>query len=290
MAHVTHLKFSETPGTLTQYARALIAKGKPGIPSELPQLEALQTGVKANRDRVKQYAEVCGFGHYDLQLPVTYPHVLAFPLHMELMLHKSFPLALMGLVHIRNTITQYRAISINEALDIRCCISGSEETDKGFEFDIKTEVSVAGELVWESVSTNLARIGTKAKKSQTNKARPTLPVFAMTERWILTSNLGRRYARISGDSNPIHLHALSAKLFGFKSHIAHGMWSKARSAATLQKKLKSDALTITVEFKLPVHLPTTVELDFTLSNDEIEFDLRDAQGQKVHMKGSITTL
>lgn len=290
MTQATRLQFSDTPGTLSQYARALMAKGSKQKEPQLPQLEAIQTAVKASPAKVAAYATVCGFDPKSSQLPLTYPHILAFPLHMELMLHKSFPLALMGLVHIRNSITQHRAIQLDEKLDIRCFISGSERTDKGLEFDIKAEISVAGELVWESVSTNLARIGGGAKKVKENKARPELPVFAMAERWTLSSDLGRRYARVSGDSNPIHLYALSAKLFGFKGHIAHGMWSKARTAAALQKKLGDQACTITTEFKLPVFLPTTVELDYTSEAGNIDFDLRDIKGEKVHMKGSIKAL
>ena len=290
MTQATRLQFNETPGTLGQYARALLAKGSKQKNPELPQLEAIQTGVKADKNKVATYADVCGFNRDSSVLPLTYPHILAFPLHMELMLHKSFPLALMGLVHIRNSITQFRSIRVEEKLDVRCFIAGSERTDKGLEFDIKAEVAVAGELVWESLSTNLARIGGSVKKAKENKARPALPNHAMAERWTLASDLGRRYARVSGDSNPIHLYAMSAKLFGFKSHIAHGMWSKARTAAALQKKLGAEACTIVTEFKLPVHLPTAVEMDYTQKAGDISFDLRDIKGQKVHMKGSISAL
>jgi len=290
MTQATRLNFNQTPGTLSQYARALFAKGSGQKEPQLPSLEAMQTGVRADRNKVIAYAEVCGFDTATAQLPLTYPHILAFPLHMELMLHKSFPLALMGLVHIRNSISQYRAIDCQEKLDIRCFISNSERTDKGLEFDIKTEIDIAGERVWESVSTNLARIGGGAKKVASNQPRPALAQFDMAERWLLASNLGRRYARVSGDSNPIHLFAASAKLFGFKSHIAHGMWSKARTAAALQKKLGSDACRITTEFKLPVFLPTTVELNYNRGDQTMAFDLRDTKGQKVHMKGEIQRL
>ena len=49
--------------------------------------------------------------------------------------------------------------------------------------------------------------------------------------WRLPGDLGRRYAAVSGDRNPIHLYALTAKAFGFPRQIAHGMWSKARCLA-----------------------------------------------------------
>lgn len=295
MTQAIRMQFSATPGTLGQYLRALLARGSGQRDITMPDIEALQVGVKARPERVAAYASVCGFRSQSSLLPLTYPHVLAFPLHMELMLHKHFPLALMGLVHIRNDITQYRAIRQEEKLDIRCHFSGSKQTDKGLEFDIHTEITIGGEKVWESVSTNLARMRSSATKGP-RKERTELPAFATAERWTLNSDLGRRYARVSGDSNPIHLYALSARLFGFKSHIAHGMWSKARTAAALQPLLGSDACRLQVEFKLPVFLPSTVELNYnlhetlnpeTVTSSGIDFELRNTQGDKVHMKGRI---
>ncbi|MCD8522767.1 MAG: acyl dehydratase [Saccharospirillaceae bacterium] len=295
MTQAIRLQFSATPGTLSQYARALLARGAGQRDVTMPDIEALLVGVKAQPERVASYASVCGFRSHSSLLPLTYPHVLAFPLHMELMLHKQFPLALMGLVHIHNEITQYRAIRQEEKLDIRCHFAGSNRTDKGLEFDIRTEVTIGGERVWESVSTNLARMRSDTPRGP-KKERAPLPGFSTAERWTLHSNLGRRYARVSGDSNPIHLYALSARLFGFKSHIAHGMWSKARTAAALQPLLGTDACRLTTEFKLPVFLPATVELNYnlheTLTTEQttqagIDFELRCIRGEKVHMKGRI---
>ena len=53
--------------------------------------------------------------------------------------------------------------------------------------------------------------------------------------WRLPGDLGRRYAAVSGDHNPIHLYPLTAKAFGFPRQIAHGMWSKARCVAALDE-------------------------------------------------------
>lgn len=208
------------------------------------------------------------------------------------MLYKDFPLALMGLVHIRNRIVQHRAISLQDKLDICCSFSNAQNTDKGFEFDIRTEITSAGELLWESTSTNLAR---KAdKKSKTRRIRPEPAVYSSQERWNLAANLGRSYARVSGDSNPIHLFSITAKLFGFKQHIAHGMWSKARTAATLLPLLQSNNVELVTEFKLPVFLPSQVELHWNepgnTSPSSTEFELRNIKGDKTHVTGKISVL
>ncbi|AGH45935.1 MaoC/PaaZ C-terminal domain-containing protein [Paraglaciecola psychrophila] len=53
--------------------------------------------------------------------------------------------------------------------------------------------------------------------------------------WDLSSTLGRQYAKVSGDFNPIHLNKWLAKLFGFQQHIIHGMLTKSYCISALQK-------------------------------------------------------
>jgi len=83
--------------------------------------------------------------------------------------------------------------------------------------------------------------------------------------WRVPRDIGRRYAAVSGDVNPIHLNPLTARLFGFRRAIAHGMWLKARCLAALEGRLP-DHLTATVEFKSPLLLPSTVAF-FSASTD-----------------------
>ena len=64
---------------------------------------------------------------------------------------------------------------------------------------------------------------------------------------------------MSGDVNPIHLHPLTAKAMGFPRAIAHGMWTYARTLATLGHKAIEPGKS-TVWFGKPVLLPGTVEL------------------------------
>ena len=286
----TLLQYQQAPGLLSQYRRAFFAKGKKGA-TALPQVEAQLKQVSINAKKAAAYANVCGFKGYKDQATLTYPHILAFPLHMELMLHRDFPFALMGLVHIRNKVTQHRAIKLNEKLDIRCFFGTLIESDKGLEFDIFTEVRINGELVWESVSTNLKR--QKTSRSKAKRARSEQLRFNVQEPWSLATDLGRRYARVSGDSNPIHLFSLTAKLFGFKGHIAHGMWSKARAAATLYPLLNSDRCELNVEFKQPVFLPCKLDLYWNPVKSQTpagtHFELRDKNSDKCHMQGLIRT-
>lgn len=282
-------KFNKSPNILSLYRRALFAKGSKQSAPKLPTTRITLADIKADKKIVDSYNQVCGFPQGENKLAITFPHIMAFPLHLELMLLKNFPFAVMGMVHIHNDITQHRAIQLHESMDVSCYFSSIKKTDKGFEIDIKTEVYITGKIVWESISTNLVRkktdIAPAAKDSVTQEPEN----LTQQEFWNLASDLGRRYALVSGDSNPIHLFQLSAKLFGFKGHIAHGMWTKARVAAALHHKLDTDTCRISVDFKLPIFLPTTIQLNYGMSDGKIEFDVREESGIKPHMKGSIST-
>jgi acyl dehydratase len=80
-------------------------------------------------------------------------------------------------------------------------------------------------------------------------------------------SIGRKYGAVSGDRNPIHLHALTARAFGFPKAIAHGMWLKARTLAALEGRLPQ-ALTVEVAFKTPVLLPSTIAIATALEGSQ----------------------
>ena len=187
--------------------------------------------------------------------------MLAFPLHLALMTDSSFPFPAIGLVHIVNRIVQHRPISADERLSLRVWATPLEPHPRGRQFSIMTEARVGDELVWEEVSTNLRR--GRSDGAETASADSTLidvPSAAdlpTVEDWELPGDLGRRYGSVSGDLNPIHVHPLTARLFGFPSAIAHGMWTQARCLAALQSRLP-DAFTVDVAFRKPILLPATV--------------------------------
>jgi MaoC like domain len=253
---------------------------------DVPDLTLKLTDVAIDPQRLSAYNRVCGF---DLRnaVPITYPHILAFPLQLSLMTDPSFPFPAIGLVHIANRITQHRAIRRSDRLDIAVRATPVEEHPRGKQFSLISEVRVGEELVWEEVSTNLKRSssnnGGKAPGSELPKAED-LPATAT---WTLAGDLGRRYGSVSGDLNPIHVHPLTARLFGFKSAIAHGMWTKARCLGALQARLP-DAFTVEVAFKKPIFLPGKVE--FCEASEEgaafdVKFGVRDPQKGRSHLDG-----
>jgi acyl dehydratase len=254
-------------------------------PDVLPERELRRDGIAVDRRRLAAYDRVCGFQLGDT-LPATYPHVLAFPLAMELMASGSFPFGVLGLVHVGNAIEQLRPLDAAEPLDLRLWAERLAEHRRGRTVDIVAEGYVDGELAWRDRSTYLHR------ESQRNGPEPTAqrngpdPLHATAE-WDVPGDIGRRYAGVSGDRNPIHLHGLAAKLFGQKAAIAHGMWTKARCVAALQGHLPA-AFSVDVAFKLPVLLPAKVAFSSWADGDVRRFALRDARSGKPHLEGSVS--
>lgn len=279
--------YDSPPGTLGLFARAgasmiPMASRLPfvgGGGKDVPDLVLALADVSIDRDRVAEYSRVCEFSKSST-LPPTYPHILAFPLHLALMTDGSFPFPAIGLVHIENQITQHRPISDSEALSLRVWATPVEPHPRGRQFSVCTEASVDGEVVWEEVSTNLRRGGGSGSGGGKRAEREDPPATAT---WSLAGDLGRRYASVSGDMNPIHIHPLTARLFGFPSAIAHGMWTKARCLAALQDRLPG-AFTVKVSFRKPILLPATVEF---AELDE-RFQVRDAKKGSTHLDGSLT--
>ena len=217
-------------------------------------------------------------------LPATYPHVLAFPLAIELMVARDFPFGVLGLVHVSNLIEQLRPLLADEPLDLRVRAEKLAGHPRGRTVDIVAEGRAGGELAWRDRSTYLHRERGQILRSSTRRSIARSDPSAV---WDVPGDVGRRYAAVSGDRNPIHLHGLSARLFGQPGAIAHGMWTKARCLAALQGTLP-DAFAVEVAFKLPLRLPARVAFATRReAAEERRFALRDARSGKPHLEGAL---
>jgi len=309
--------------TLTVYARAALplVPGASRLPfvagrgGEMPPLERARAGVRIDVAHLADYAHVCGFTLRDT-LPATYLHVLAFPLHMSLMIDGRFPFPAVGLVHLANRIAVHRPLGTSETYDLTVRATPVEPHPKGRTFAIVSEGRVGDELVWEGTSTMLKR-GAKGDADRAGgatlergaKADADRPGGARTDSgaalaadagtalatgparshppqatWRLPEDLGRRYGAVSGDRNPIHLHRASARLFGFPRAIAHGMWTKAACLAALEARLP-DAYAVDVAFRKPILLPGAA----TFAAEEDRFAVRSAKDANViHLEGTVS--
>jgi acyl dehydratase len=295
-----------SPSILPLYARAAapmvpgasLLPFVPGNGKEIPEIELTLPRVHAGAEQVAAYARVCGFSLRDT-LPPTYPHVLAFPLHMAVMAEGSFPFGAVGLVHVENTITQQRPIAIGEELEIKVKPTKLKPHPKGRTFSLQTKVKAGNRIVWESTSTMLRRGGGDSKAAKSEPHQVSGPADRKLDavgeedsanaEWRLGGDLGRRYAAVSGDRNPIHMHAWTAKPLGFPRAIAHGMWTKARCLAAIESRLP-DAFEVGVRFRKPILLPGRVEFASASEGDEIRFAVRDAKRGTPHLDGRMEPL
>lgn len=261
----------------------------PGRPArELPATELSVSGVTLERERLNAYAKLCGYGLRDL-LPPTAPHLIAFPLSVALMTDTSFPFGVLGLVHIRNRITQQRPLGVDEPLTVRVRTTGLADHDRGTQFDVVAEAAAGdgGETVWSSTSTYLRREGDGGKDREPRSGRKAPP--QPSARWTVPGDIGRRYAGVSGDRNPIHLHPLTARLFGLPRPIAHGMWVKARCLAALETSLPP-AFKVDVHFKAPMFIPAEVAFATRALKASRRFSVHDARTGTAHVEGTVTGL
>lgn len=258
---------------------------KPTPEVTLPRASVGIEGARFDAARLAAYRKICGFPETG-GVPIPYPQVHAINLQMHLMTQPEFPLPLVGLVHLRNRIIQERELRDDEALGLQVALVGDKQTDKGLEFDLQTQATDAsGAVVWTAVATLLHR---NRKPGQRPKGPPPPVDSRLSEYKAIhaPADIGRRYGRISGDMNPIHLYPLTAKLLGFDRHIAHGMWSMARCCALLQDGLGRAPRELEASFKQPLFLPARAAMRYGEEGDGFAYSLIGTNG-KVHLTGRL---
>lgn len=267
------LVLSESPSLVPLYVKALTGR-KRGLKKGklLPELEVRCDRLAVNPDKLRAYGEVTGLD-CSKGLPLLYPYVMSMPVQMSLLCAKSFPLGAMGLVHVRNHVVQRRVVRPDEILSARCWIGRSRVANKGLEFDLNTAITIGNDRPWECVSTYLVRgrFG-DAEEAPAESRLPDLENPPSAAEWRVANDMGRRYARATGDYNVIHISSLLAKLFGFPKAIIHGMWSAARALAALPAWDESAPTRYLAAFKGPILIGSPVTLKYAAEANEQRFE------------------
>lgn len=220
----------------------------------------LRCTLRVDRDHLAAYRGLCRFPD-DGHLPATYPHVMAFGLHLQLMTAPAFPFPLLGMIHLGNRIEVLRPLGALDSLRFAVHAEHLRPHAKGGTFDLVTEAEDGLGVIWRETSRMLVRgLRLDASADDAVTAHEAPSELRPLTRWYADSDIGRRYAKVSGDYNPIHLSDLSARLFGFPTAIAHGMYSLARTLAAVQDHLPTSGYGVDVAFHKPVRLPTEVIL------------------------------
>ncbi|QFG69350.1 MaoC family dehydratase [Ornithinimicrobium pratense] len=269
-----------SPRIAPLFAKAVATgRGRPGAGGSLPRRRVMLTGVEQDVRRLADYCEVIGATLSD-RLPITWLHVLTFPLQVQLMADKAFPFPMMGMVHVANSMTQHRPVTVDETLTLSSWADGLAPHRKGHTVDLHGEARVGDEVVWEGRSTYLVR-GQGSDQAPARDEQREIPETELAT-WRLPKDLGRDYAKVSGDANPIHLTAATAKALGFPRAIAHGMWTHARALAAVQPRLP-EAFTVEAQFVKPVLLPSTVVLRGGMQPAGGDLAVTSREGERMHV-------
>lgn len=294
MSSLTKISFASLPSMVPAYARVLLGK-KPYIAPAASAIEPVELEVRRvvlSPSHLQQYRDVCAVPR-DAGFPPAYLHVVAMPMHMQLFVARNFPVKVLGLIHLRNTIRVLGDLDVKTPLRLRVHFDTMRLTDFGQEYDFTTSYDQNGGTVWEEMSTMFAR-GNAAPKE--GSKRPTIERSAHPESGVATEtlevaeNTGWRYAQVSGDFNPIHLTARTAKMFGFKQAVAHGMWSLGRCLASAASQLPAGKMQIDTQFKLPVYIPSQALARTWPVDHGADISMCTPRGDRLHLAMQVRSL
>jgi acyl dehydratase len=289
---MTDRALDRPPSSLAAFARAIAGARRPVHASRAPDLALALRGVAIDPRHLARFRTASGSPDGPgVPAPPTYAQALAWPLHLALYTDPAFPLRALGTVHLALRVREVRPLRAGERLDLRVALAALRDGPRGAETDVATEVrDASGALVWSSTSTALAPDPRRPRAARPPSAR--LPDRPRAEELVAPAGTGRAWARASGDWNPIHLHPLAARPFGFRRAVAHGAWTLARALAAVTRDLgcageDRPPLDVRAEFLRPLLLPGRARVCWTPTPDGAELDVRTAEGDAAHLAGSV---
>lgn len=288
---MTTIVLPKLPSMFKLRLKAVMPKKIQSNATTLPETTFTVKKIIVNAKHLSLYNKVCGFKDPNY-VSACYPFYFAMPLINHMIAIDSFPFKVLGMVHYENSITKLKALNSGDVIDIATTYAPDIEIhEKGRIATFLTEITCNGDVVWHAKSRIFFFVNGHGEKN--NNKQQDEKIYDNLQTWSLPNDLGLQYADISKDRNPIHLGPIRAKIFGFKRHIIHGMWTKARCEAALVEQLP-DSYKIDITFKTPIFLPSTVRFtsEPTAESEDgnLKFELRDNSAEKPHARGKVTFL
>lgn len=264
------MQFDRQPST--PWLRMLLKRKNLSSGLEIPLLVAEWTSIAGAHlhSRLAAYRAICGFDESDIPLP--YPMVFASALQANVLCDRRFPLPVLGLVHVAQRMTwtceparRFELFNSSSTASARLNVSveGHRQVKRGVEFTLVTELHCEAERIWRA-ETDILSMAVPGHGRDEEKAKPQTCSASLTQRWDLEPGLGRSYAKIAGDFNPIHMYAWSARLFGFRQAIIHGMWSLAHALAQMPLPVRE----VNARFVRPVFIPSSPKFELAVLSKE----------------------
>jgi acyl dehydratase len=206
----------------------------------------------------------------DAVLPPTYSAVWETALTLELLAMEGMPFPGRGIVHVASELVVVRPLRLGEQVRCRLALERAEAHPRGTLLVLDSRCwNEAGQLCQQNETEILVRGAvapagaqrmpqTAASGGATNGEGWRWREVAT---WPLPADAGVRYARASGDFNPIHLWPWSSRLLGYSRPILHGHCTLAMIAHELSTVTGRQTRKIAARFRAPVELPGRVRLE-----------------------------
>lgn len=284
------------PATLPAYA-AMLWHRRRGLqdPAAMPTISRSAQALRLRPGWLQAYREAIGLDRGDGTgtLPPLALQMAAAPLHLSVLADPRFPFKALGLVHVAQTITQARPIAADEVFELRVCTGPAQWARRGMQFGLTTEAWCAGQRLWRGETTALAfgagpvTDGQGARREEErSEAEPEGAPWREAARLVVPEALGRRYAAIAGDLNPIHQHALLARPFGFRRAIIHGTWTLARALAAAGLP-RGGSFDLEARFRKPVELPSAIRVGTRAQDGQDEVRVASDDGSLLHLVAQV---
>ena len=221
----------------------------------LPERVSVVPGWQPEQSSLAAYRALLGSS---AEMPLAFPQVPVMAMTMDLVSRWSFPVRAMGMVHQGSVVECLDSLPADQPWDLRVRSTAGRHVRWGLEFDVIGEVAVDGRPRWRSRAVYLSR-----SRDAAGAQESTVPALSAEGPWKTELPLpapeetGRRFAAVSGDINPIHLHKVPAKVLGFRRAIAHGWWTTGRVAALLDVDECVAGRTLEISYRRPIELPST---------------------------------
>lgn len=250
----TPASLPELPGMLLRAIPTVVRNGTPA--DNIEEIKQQFSVAPVNADDQQHYHEQ--FPGLVSRTPLTFFYLLAQRAHLSVMLSKAFPWPILGMVHVANKMEWLENVDIKAPfiVDVSIQFPPRAATRKRIRPLYRVDFKQNDICVVRCESTyQVGSSGKPVKGRRTRHEQLDLGKWQQLDIWSLDASLGRRYARLSGDYNPIHLHPWLSRWFGFNQPIIHGMYSVARLQADIEKKHGQSVRMMDITFKRPLPLP-----------------------------------
>lgn len=265
------VEYRSRPSALAYMSRAMLSGRRARPTLRLPELIVRWRDVRAVSRDVDEVCALAEQARSDF-LPFLYFHIVGFRLQMALLTHPAFPVPIWRMLQVRNSLVQRVPVHRSASVDFELALAAIRTFEKGMEADVSMKVSESGELVYESLNTFYAR-GAFGPASASRAPSPPEPGGAAVASWVTPRHAALRFARLTGDYNPLHLSDFYARRLGFGRASLHAQRVLGACVARLPAFDWQARCRMEVWIKGPVPYGAAVSLRASTQTHAVDFGL-----------------